>query len=97
MPRTVKKYHLPIPQQPVSRCTICILNFPIVTFLLFVLVLQSIGFVGPGVALIGLNAAKSPIVASAWLTVAVSLKSFGHSGFLVNFQVSCPSLIPSTF
>ena len=49
--------------------------------------LQTIGFVGPGIALIGLNAAKSPAIASAWLTVAVGLKSFGHSGFLVNLQV----------
>ncbi|KAJ4980173.1 hypothetical protein NE237_010953 [Protea cynaroides] len=49
-------------------------------------VMQSIGFFGPGVALLGLNAAKNPSVASAWLTVAVGLKSFGHSGFLVNFQ-----------
>lgn len=49
--------------------------------------MQTIGFVGPGIALIGLNAAKSPAIASAWLTIAVGLKSFGHSGFLVNFQV----------
>jgi hypothetical protein len=49
--------------------------------------LQTIGFVGPGIALLGLNAAKSPAIASAWLTVAVGLKSFGHSGFLVNLQV----------
>jgi hypothetical protein len=49
--------------------------------------LQSIGFLGPGIALLGLNVAKSPIIASAWLTIAVGLKSFGHSGFLVNLQV----------
>lgn len=49
--------------------------------------MQTIGFVGPGVALLGLNAAKSPVIASAWLTIAVGLKSFGHSGFLVNLQV----------
>ncbi|CAN1846494.1 Probable anion transporter 4, chloroplastic [Linum perenne] len=30
---------------------------------------------------------KSPSIASAWLTLAVALKSFSHSGFLVNFQV----------
>ncbi|XP_078178617.1 putative anion transporter 3, chloroplastic isoform X1 [Carex rostrata] len=53
-------------------------------------IMQSIGFVGPGVALIGLNTAKSPVIASAWLTIAVSLKSFGHSGFLVNFQEIAP-------
>lgn len=50
--------------------------------------LQSIGFVGPGLSLIGLATAKNPSVASAWLTLAFGLKSFGHSGFLVNLQVS---------
>ncbi|XP_025816315.1 probable anion transporter 3, chloroplastic isoform X2 [Panicum hallii] len=53
-------------------------------------IMQSIGFLGPGIALLGLNAAKSPIIASAWLTVAVGLKSFGHSGFLVNLQEIAP-------
>ncbi|EMS62779.1 putative anion transporter 3, chloroplastic [Triticum urartu] len=53
-------------------------------------IMQTIGFVGPGIALIGLNAAKSPAIASAWLTIAVGLKSFGHSGFLVNFQEIAP-------
>jgi len=50
---------------------------------------QSIGFIGPGAALIGLTLAKSPSIASAWLTLAVGLKSFSHSGFLVNIQVGC--------
>lgn len=50
--------------------------------------LQSIGFVGPGIALIGLTMAKRPSMASAWLTLAVGLKSFSHCGFLVNLQVS---------
>ncbi|TVU36472.1 hypothetical protein EJB05_18408, partial [Eragrostis curvula] len=53
-------------------------------------IMQSIGFLGPGIALLGLNAAKSPILASAWLTIAVGLKSFGHSGFLVNLQEIAP-------
>ncbi|PWZ33418.1 putative anion transporter 3, chloroplastic [Zea mays] len=53
-------------------------------------IMQSIGFLGPGIALLCLNAAKSPIIASAWLTVAVGLKSFGHSGFLVNLQEIAP-------
>lgn len=53
-------------------------------------VMQSIGFLGPGVALLGLNAAKSPSVASAWLTAAVGLSSFSHSGFLVNLQEIAP-------
>ncbi|XP_068644316.1 probable anion transporter 3, chloroplastic isoform X1 [Aristolochia californica] len=52
--------------------------------------MQSIGFIGPGIALLGLNAAKSPSVASAWLTAAVALKSFSHCGFLVNFQEYAP-------
>ncbi|KAK9124407.1 hypothetical protein Sjap_014009 [Stephania japonica] len=50
-------------------------------------IMQSIGFIGPGLALLGLVAAKSPTIASAWLAVAVGLKSFSHSGFLVNLQV----------
>ncbi|XP_072968509.1 probable anion transporter 3, chloroplastic isoform X1 [Typha angustifolia] len=53
-------------------------------------IMQSIGFVGPGIALLGLNAAKSPLMASAWLTTAVGLSSFSHSGFLVNLQEIAP-------
>lgn len=53
-------------------------------------IMQSIGFIGPGFALIGLIMAKSPVVASAWLTLAVGLKSFSHCGFLVNFQEIAP-------
>ncbi|XP_072994315.1 probable anion transporter 3, chloroplastic isoform X4 [Typha latifolia] len=53
-------------------------------------IMQSIGFVGPGIALLGLNAAKSPLTASAWLTTAVGLSSFSHSGFLVNLQEIAP-------
>ncbi|KAF8397341.1 hypothetical protein HHK36_016254 [Tetracentron sinense] len=53
-------------------------------------IMQSIGFVGPGIALIGLNAAKSPSIASIWLTVAVGLKSFSNCGFLVNLQEIAP-------
>lgn len=49
--------------------------------------LQSIGFVGPAVALVGLTAAKTPSTASAWLSLAVGLKAFSHCGFLVNLQV----------
>ncbi|KAL3719973.1 hypothetical protein ACJRO7_004889 [Eucalyptus globulus] len=50
--------------------------------------MQSIGFIGPGIALIGLTTAKQPSIASAWLTLAIGLKSFSHSGFLVNLQVA---------
>ncbi|KAI3860607.1 hypothetical protein MKW98_017242 [Papaver atlanticum] len=53
-------------------------------------IMQSIGFIGPGVALLGLTAAKTPFIASFWLTVAVGLKSFSHSGFLVNLQEIAP-------
>ncbi|KAI7729690.1 hypothetical protein M8C21_000978 [Ambrosia artemisiifolia] len=53
-------------------------------------IMQSIGFVGPGFALIGLIMAKNPVVASAWLTLAVGLKSFSHCGFLVNLQEIAP-------
>ena len=49
--------------------------------------MQSIGFLGPGISLLGLNVAKSPSVASSWLTAAVGLSSFSHAGFLVNLQV----------
>uniref|UniRef100_A0A803L0P7 Major facilitator superfamily (MFS) profile domain-containing protein n=1 Tax=Chenopodium quinoa TaxID=63459 RepID=A0A803L0P7_CHEQI len=49
-------------------------------------IMQSIGFIGPGIALIGMTTATSPSIASAWLTLAVGLKSFSHSGFLVNIQ-----------
>lgn len=41
---------------------------------------------GAGIALIGLTTARSPSLASAWLTFSVGLKSFSHSGFLVNLQ-----------
>ncbi|XP_022948981.1 probable anion transporter 4, chloroplastic isoform X1 [Cucurbita moschata] len=52
--------------------------------------MQSISFIGPGIALIGLTSARSASVASAWLTLAVGLKSFSHSGFLVNLQEIAP-------
>ncbi|KAJ0979603.1 hypothetical protein J5N97_015077 [Dioscorea zingiberensis] len=54
-------------------------------------IMQSIGFVGPGVALLGLNVARTPAAASAWLTAAVGLSSFSHSGFLVNLQEIAPN------
>ncbi|RWR79433.1 putative anion transporter 3, chloroplastic isoform X1 [Cinnamomum micranthum f. kanehirae] len=53
-------------------------------------VMQSIGFVGPAIALLGLNSAANPSVASAWLTAAVGLSSFSHAGFLVNLQEIAP-------
>lgn len=53
-------------------------------------IMQSIGFFGPGLALVCLTMARSPFVASAWLTVAVGLKAFSHCGFLVNLQEIAP-------
>ncbi|XP_074295041.1 putative anion transporter 4, chloroplastic isoform X2 [Silene latifolia] len=53
-------------------------------------IMQSIGFFGPAIALFGLTTAKSPTIASAWLTLAVGLKAFSHSGFLVNIQEIAP-------
>ncbi|KAJ0021580.1 hypothetical protein Pint_32601 [Pistacia integerrima] len=53
-------------------------------------IMQSIGFFGPGIALIGVTAARSPVIASSWLTLAIGLKSFSHSGFLVNLQEIAP-------
>eukprot|EP01018_Ginkgo_biloba_P034255 Gb_13176 [translate_table: standard] len=53
-------------------------------------IMQSIGFLGPGLALLGLNAAQNPSVASAWLTAAVGLSAFSQAGFLVNLQEIAP-------
>ncbi|RAL43295.1 hypothetical protein DM860_012436 [Cuscuta australis] len=53
-------------------------------------VMQSIGFFGPGIALIGLTKAPTPTIASAWFTLAVGLKAFSHCGFLVNLQEIAP-------
>ncbi|KAL6556717.1 putative anion transporter 4, chloroplastic [Orobanche gracilis] len=53
-------------------------------------IMQSVGFFGPGLALICLTNARSPFLASAWLTVAVGLKAFSHCGFLVNLQEIAP-------
>jgi len=59
--------------------------------------LQCIGFVGPGLCLIGLATAKNPSIGSAWLTLAFGLKSFSHSGFLVNLQVSIFSHVKTIY
>ncbi|KAD6120345.1 hypothetical protein E3N88_11616 [Mikania micrantha] len=53
-------------------------------------VMQSIGFIGPGLALLCLNYAKSPAVASVFITVALSLSSFSQAGFLLNMQDIAP-------
>lgn len=48
---------------------------------------QAIGFLGPAVALFGLNTVRDPVVATAWLTAAVGLSAFSQAGFLINYQV----------
>eukprot|EP01018_Ginkgo_biloba_P034254 Gb_13175 [translate_table: standard] len=53
-------------------------------------IMQSIGFLGPGLALLALNAAQNPTVASAWLTAALSLSAFSQAGFLLNMQEIAP-------
>ncbi|GFZ02234.1 phosphate transporter 4;2 [Actinidia rufa] len=53
-------------------------------------IMQSIGFIGPGVALLLLNYAKTPVVASIFITVALSLSSFSQAGFLLNMQDIAP-------
>lgn len=52
--------------------------------------MQSIGFLGPAVALLGLNTARNPSIASAWLTAAVGFSAFSQAGFLVNLQEIAP-------
>ncbi|KAK2966137.1 hypothetical protein RJ640_018390 [Escallonia rubra] len=53
-------------------------------------VMQSIGFIGPGVSLLCLNYAKTPVVASVFITLALSLSSFSQAGFLLNMQDIAP-------
>ncbi|XP_057498632.1 probable anion transporter 3, chloroplastic [Actinidia eriantha] len=53
-------------------------------------IMQSIGFIGPGLALLLLNYAKTPVVASIFITVALSLSSFSQAGFLLNMQDIAP-------
>ncbi|KAL2902108.1 putative anion transporter 3 chloroplastic [Bienertia sinuspersici] len=53
--------------------------------------MQSIGFVGPGLSLLCLNYAKTPEVASVILTVALSLSSFSQAGYFLNIQDIAPT------
>ncbi|EYU41835.1 hypothetical protein MIMGU_mgv1a007449mg [Erythranthe guttata] len=53
-------------------------------------IMQSIGFIGPGVALLCLNYVKTPTVAAVFLTIALSLSSFSQAGFLLNMQDIAP-------
>ncbi|KAI3885469.1 hypothetical protein MKW92_031117, partial [Papaver armeniacum] len=53
-------------------------------------IMQSIGFIGPGVSLLCLNYAKTPAAASICLTAALSLSAFSQAGFLLNMQDIAP-------
>ncbi|KAG9155929.1 hypothetical protein Leryth_004169 [Lithospermum erythrorhizon] len=52
--------------------------------------MQSIGFIGPGVSLLCLNYAKTPEMASVYITLALSLSSFSQAGFFLNMQDIAP-------
>ncbi|XP_050215118.1 probable anion transporter 3, chloroplastic [Mercurialis annua] len=52
--------------------------------------MQSIGFIGPGVSLLCLNYVKTPVSASMCITAALSLSSFSQAGFLLNMQDIAP-------
>uniref|UniRef100_A0A5B7AEL1 Major facilitator superfamily (MFS) profile domain-containing protein n=2 Tax=Davidia involucrata TaxID=16924 RepID=A0A5B7AEL1_DAVIN len=53
-------------------------------------IMQSIGFIGPGVSLLCLNYAKTPVIAAMIITAALSLSSFSQAGFLLNMQDIAP-------
>ncbi|XP_018482706.1 probable anion transporter 3, chloroplastic [Raphanus sativus] len=53
-------------------------------------IMQSIGFMGPGLSLLCLNYAKSPSCAAIFMTLALSLSSFSQAGFLLNMQDIAP-------
>ncbi|XP_010554925.1 PREDICTED: probable anion transporter 3, chloroplastic [Tarenaya hassleriana] len=53
-------------------------------------IMQSIGFIGPGISLLCLNFAKSPSIAAIFITIALSLSSFSQAGFLLNIQDIAP-------
>ncbi|XAR50861.1 Phosphate-transporting ATPase [Bertholletia excelsa] len=53
-------------------------------------IMQSIGFIGPGVSLLCLNYAKTPETAAMFITAALSLSSFSQAGFLLNMHDIAP-------
>ncbi|KAG6437111.1 hypothetical protein SASPL_102021 [Salvia splendens] len=53
-------------------------------------IMQSIGFIGPGIALLCLNHVRTPTIAAVFLTAALSLSSFSQAGFLLNMQDIAP-------
>lgn len=56
------------------------------------ILLQSIGFMGPCVSLLCLRFAQTPSVAAVLMTIALSLSSFSQAGYFCNIQVLFPSL-----
>ncbi|KAL8517355.1 hypothetical protein ACS0TY_015554 [Phlomoides rotata] len=53
-------------------------------------IMQTIGFIGPGVALLCLNYVRTPTIAAVFLTMALSFSSFSQAGFLLNMQDIAP-------
>ncbi|XAR68855.1 Phosphate-transporting ATPase [Bertholletia excelsa] len=53
-------------------------------------IMQSIGFIGPGISLLCLNFAKTPVAAAILITAALSFSSFSQAGFLLNIQDIAP-------
>lgn len=48
--------------------------------------MQTIGFVGPSLALLGVASASSPEISSLYLTIALGFSAFSQAGFLLNYQ-----------
>ncbi|AQK93447.1 putative anion transporter 3 chloroplastic [Zea mays] len=53
-------------------------------------IMQSIGFMGPCVALLCLRFAQTPSVAAVLMTIALSLSSFSQAGYFCNIQDIAP-------
>ncbi|XP_072974780.1 probable anion transporter 2, chloroplastic [Typha angustifolia] len=53
-------------------------------------IMQSIGFIGPGIALLCLKFARTPAVAAVLMTIALSLSSFSQAGYFLNVQDIAP-------
>ncbi|GJN14570.1 hypothetical protein PR202_gb01413 [Eleusine coracana subsp. coracana] len=53
-------------------------------------IMQSIGFIGPGVSLLCLKFAQTPSVAAVLMTLALSLSSFSQAGYFCNVQDIAP-------
>ncbi|KAF8672090.1 hypothetical protein HU200_049774 [Digitaria exilis] len=53
-------------------------------------IMQSIGFMGPGVSLLSLRFAQTPTVAAVLMTISLSLSSFSQAGYFCNIQDIAP-------